>query len=101
MPNQRSRNQPAGPRPTTGPGTTSSGGATIRYPIPPLSAKAWAAVSTTSVRLNPDLIFDRFAPDWSGQATLKKDGLEAVLKPTFRTLWTEKITILDEFSEQA
>ncbi|BCX02772.1 MAG: hypothetical protein KatS3mg053_0710 [Candidatus Roseilinea sp.] len=27
---------------------------------------------------NPGLIFDRFAPDWSGQATLKKDGLEVV-----------------------
>ncbi len=80
MPDQRSRNQPAGPRPTTGPGTTASGGVTLRYPIPSLSARAWSAVSTTNVRLNPGLIFDRFAPDWSGQATLKKDGLEAVRK---------------------
>ncbi len=84
MPDQRSRNRPAGPRPTTGPGTTSSGGATIRYPIPSLSARAWAAVSTTNVRLNPGLIFDRFAPDWSVQATLKKNGLEAVRKAAER-----------------
>ncbi len=84
MPDQRSRNRPAGRRPTTGPDTTSSGGATIRYPIPSLSARAWAAVSTTNVRLNPGLIFDRFAPDWSGQATLKKDGLEAALRAAKR-----------------
>ena len=51
----------------------------IRYPIPRASAAAWQAIKTQrNIPLNPGLIFDRFAPDWSDKSTLKKDGLEAV-----------------------
>ena len=51
----------------------------LRYPIPNASARAFKAHYQNQLQ-NPGLIFDRFAPDWSGQATLKKDGLEAVRK---------------------
>ncbi len=52
---------------------------TVRYPIPRASAAAWQAIKAQrTIPLNPGLIFDRFAPDWSDKSTLKKDGLEAV-----------------------
>lgn len=51
----------------------------MRYPIPKASVDAWQAIKTQrDIPLNPGLIFDRFAPDWSDTSTLKKDGLEAV-----------------------
>lgn len=49
----------------------------MKYPIPKASAAAWERHKSKTPQ-NPGLIFDRFAPDWSGQSTLKKDGLEAV-----------------------
>ncbi|MCC7354486.1 MAG: type III-B CRISPR module RAMP protein Cmr6 [Anaerolineae bacterium] len=53
------------------------------YPILDASAKAWRA-HKDKPNQNPGLIFDRFAPDWSGDATLKKEGLEAVRKAAER-----------------
>jgi len=47
------------------------------YPIPSKSAKSFARRDTRKPQ-NPGLIFDRFAPDWSSEANLKKDGLEEV-----------------------
>jgi CRISPR-associated protein Cmr6 len=47
------------------------------YPIPKASADAWRKHSGQSLQ-NPGLVFDRFAPDWNGQPTLKKGGLAAV-----------------------
>jgi CRISPR-associated protein Cmr6 len=49
----------------------------MEYPIPRKSVEAWQKHSAKSPQ-NPGLIFDRFAPDWKEQSTLKKDGLEAV-----------------------
>ena len=49
----------------------------MQYPIPKNSAAAWRKYQTRSLQ-NPGLIFDRFAPDWSQDSTLKKGGLEAV-----------------------
>jgi CRISPR-associated protein Cmr6 len=51
----------------------------MRYPLPRASVQAFHARNQGQPQ-NPGLIFDRFAPDWSEQATLKKDGLEAVRK---------------------
>lgn len=55
----------------------------LRYPIPNASARAFNARNRNQPQ-NAGLIFDRFAPDWSDQATLKKDGLEAVCKAAKR-----------------
>lgn len=49
------------------------------YPIPKNSAAAWQSYQSKTPQ-NPGLIFERFAPDWSKDAKLKKDGLEAVQK---------------------
>ncbi|MCX7683499.1 MAG: type III-B CRISPR module RAMP protein Cmr6 [Anaerolineae bacterium] len=49
----------------------------MTYPIPKASAEAWRAYQSQSPQ-NPGLVFERFAPDWSAQATRKKEGLEAV-----------------------
>lgn len=49
----------------------------MEYPIPKKSAEAWRKHQGKPGQ-NPGLIFDRFAPQWEGQSTLKKDGLEAV-----------------------
>lgn len=49
----------------------------MNYPIPFDSAQAFAARDQNKPQ-NAGLIFDRFAPDWSAGATIKKDGLEAV-----------------------
>lgn len=56
----------------------------VRYPIPPRSAQAFRAHQQRQPQ-NPGLIFDRFAPDWSAQATLKKEGLETVREAAKRT----------------
>lgn len=73
---------------STGPPTgrrPSARGDGWRYPIPRASARAWQALkSQPDAQLNPGLIFDRFAPDWTDQATLKKDGLEEVRKAAER-----------------
>lgn len=51
----------------------------MNYPIPRAGAKAWEAHrAKDKAPQNPALIFDRFAPDWYGQPTLKKAGLEEV-----------------------
>jgi CRISPR-associated protein Cmr6 len=55
----------------------------MRYPIPRASAQAFARRDQNRPQ-NPGLIFDRFAPDWSRQSTLKKDGLEAVRRAAER-----------------
>lgn len=47
------------------------------YPIPFHSAHAFATRDTCKPQ-NPGLIFDRFAPDWGSDASLKKDGLEKI-----------------------
>ncbi len=44
-------------------------------PIPSKSAEAFHAYKGVT---NPGLVFDRFAPDWSGESTLKKEGLQRV-----------------------
>ncbi|MGH7964801.1 MAG: type III-B CRISPR module RAMP protein Cmr6 [Candidatus Binatia bacterium] len=49
----------------------------MEYPIPKKSADAWRKHQGKPGQ-NPGLIFDRFAPQWEGQATLKKEGLETV-----------------------
>ncbi|MBN2007620.1 MAG: type III-B CRISPR module RAMP protein Cmr6 [Anaerolineae bacterium] len=54
------------------------------YPIPKNSATAWQNYQSKTLQ-NPGLIFERFAPDWNGQATLKKEGLEAVRKAAEKT----------------
>ena len=46
-----------------------------KIPIPPSSAAAFRAYKGVT---NAGLIFDRFAPDWSSQSTLKKKGLQRV-----------------------
>ncbi|HXG20576.1 MAG TPA: type III-B CRISPR module RAMP protein Cmr6 [Methylomirabilota bacterium] len=48
----------------------------MEYPIPKKSAEAWRKHGSNSPQ-NPGLIFDRFAPDWSQESTLKRNGLEA------------------------
>ncbi len=53
------------------------------YPIPKNSAAAWTSYQSKTPQ-NPGLIFERFAPDWEGQATIKKDGLEVVRKAAER-----------------
>lgn len=53
----------------------------MEYPIPKTSAGAWSVYQGKTPQ-NPGLIFERFAPDWSTQASLKKEGLEAVRKAT-------------------
>lgn len=49
----------------------------MEYPIPKKSTEAWRKHQGKPGQ-NPGLIFDRFAPQWEGQATLKKEGVEAV-----------------------
>lgn len=49
----------------------------MEYPIPKKSAEAWQKHQGRPGQ-NPGLIFDRFAPDWHDEATLKKGGLVAV-----------------------
>jgi len=51
----------------------------MEYPIPGKSAEAWQKHWAKSPQ-NPGLIFNRFAPDWKERSTLKKDGLETVLR---------------------
>lgn len=48
-------------------------------PIPSAAAAAFGAHSGVT---NPGLIFDRFAPDWRSNATIKKQGLERVAGAT-------------------
>ncbi len=77
MPQQKPRSRKGG---SSRKNANRSQGATsdaIRYPIPEASAAAWEQHKNKTPQ-NPGLIFDRFAPDWSGQSTLKKDGLETV-----------------------
>ena len=45
-------------------------------PIPLESARAFRAYKGVT---NPGLVFDRFAPDWREESTLKKEGLQRVL----------------------
>jgi CRISPR-associated protein Cmr6 len=47
------------------------------HPVPRRSAQAYMAHRNNAPQ-NPSLIFDRFAPDWQGKPTLKRDGLKAV-----------------------
>ncbi len=47
------------------------------YPIPKTTVAA-LLVHRGKAPQNPGLLFDRLAPDWVRQATLKKDGLDAV-----------------------
>lgn len=47
------------------------------YPIPRATVAAIIAHRGKPPQ-NPGLLFDRLAPDWGRQATLKKDGLDAV-----------------------
>jgi CRISPR-associated protein Cmr6 len=47
------------------------------YPIPKATVAALIAQRGKPPQ-NPGLLFDRLAPDWGRQATLKKDGLDAV-----------------------
>ena len=47
-----------------------------KIPIPQLSASAFWMHEDKSPQ-NPGLIFDRFAPDWTEDPTLKRNGLEA------------------------
>jgi CRISPR-associated protein Cmr6 len=49
----------------------------MEYPIPKKSVEAWHKHQAKSGQ-NPGLVFDRFAPDWRRDSTLKKSGLEAV-----------------------
>jgi len=51
----------------------------IKIPIPSGSAKAFRDHQGIT---NPGLIFDRFAPDWGSNSTLKKQGLERVANAT-------------------
>lgn len=51
-----------------------------KYSIPRESAKAWQDYQRGQGKSNPGLIFDRFALDWSKDATLKKKALEQVSK---------------------
>lgn len=49
----------------------------MRYPIPYQSARAFTGPGVKGPQ-NAALVFDRFAPDWSEESELKKQGLEAV-----------------------
>ncbi len=75
MPAQRPSNKSSAYR--TGSRPLDASPSQLRYPIPNASALAFNARNQNRPQ-NPSLVFDRFAPDWSGQATLKKDGLEVV-----------------------
>jgi len=55
----------------------------MRYPIPASSARAFARRDQNKPQ-NPGLIFDRFAPDWRGESTLKKEALESVCQAAER-----------------
>jgi CRISPR-associated protein Cmr6 len=55
----------------------------MEYPIPKMTTEAWLKHQEKSGQ-NPGLIFDRFAPKWEGQPTLKKYGLEAVQRASER-----------------
>jgi CRISPR-associated protein Cmr6 len=79
MPQQRPQNRPPRRHADRTPDTQSE----VRYPLPAASAQAFARRDQNKPQ-NPDLIFDRFAPDWSHQSTLKKDGLEAVRRAAER-----------------
>jgi len=72
------KGKPSGQKPSGPPADAS-----MRYPIPRASAQAFAGRDQNRPQ-NPGLIFDRFAPDWSRQSTLKKDGLEAVRRAAER-----------------
>jgi CRISPR-associated protein Cmr6 len=75
------KGKPSGQKPSGPPADASGNG--MRYPIPRASAQAFAGRDQNRPQ-NPGLIFDRFAPDWSRQSTLKKDGLEAVRRAAER-----------------
>ncbi|MGE0826750.1 MAG: type III-B CRISPR module RAMP protein Cmr6 [Candidatus Binatia bacterium] len=62
----------------------------MEYPIPRKSADAWRKHQGKSNQ-NPGLIFDRFAPLWEGQATLKKEGLDAVRRASERGKVDERL----------
>jgi CRISPR-associated protein Cmr6 len=79
MPQQRPQNRP----PRRHADRASDAQSEVRYPIPAASAQAFAGRDQNRPQ-NPGLIFDRFAPDWSRQSTLKKDGLEAVRRAAER-----------------
>jgi len=79
MPQQRPQNRP----PRRHADRASDAQSEVRYPIPAASAQAFARRDQNKPQ-NPGLIFDRFAPDWSRQSTLKKDGLEAVRRAAER-----------------
>ena len=79
MPQQRPQNRSTQRPPDRAPDAQSE----VRYPIPAASAQAFAGRDQNKPQ-NPGLIFDRFAPDWSRQSTLKKDGLEAVRRAAER-----------------
>jgi len=77
MPAQKFKGKLPRQRPPSWPANTSQDD--MCYPIPKASAMAWGKYQGKTPQ-NPALIFQRFAPDWSVQATLKKSGLEAVRK---------------------
>jgi len=81
MPTQKASPKPSGSKPGSQPSGPSQN--QLRYPIPGASAQAFNARNQNQPQ-NAGLIFDRFAPDWSGQATLKKDGLEMVRRAAER-----------------
>lgn len=72
---QRPANRSSGRR--AGSRSPSASPTGLRYPIPASSVRAFNTRNQNQPQ-NPGLIFERFAPDWSDRATLKKDGLEAV-----------------------
>ncbi|MBC7233574.1 MAG: type III-B CRISPR module RAMP protein Cmr6 [Chloroflexi bacterium] len=77
----KAKGKPSGQRSSSLPADTSRDG--MRYPVPKASAQALAGRDQNKPQ-NPGLIFDRFAPDWSRQPTLKKEGLEAVRRAAVR-----------------
>lgn len=50
----------------------------LTYPIPKDSSDAFKSHKSQKPQ-NPGLIFDRYAPDWSSDPTIKKTGLEQVI----------------------
>lgn len=55
----------------------------LRYPLPAQSVRAWGAYQEKRPQ-NPGLIFDRYAPDWRSQPTLKADGLKEICRAATR-----------------
>lgn len=53
----------------------------LTYPIPKNSSDVFKVHKSQKYQ-NPGLVFDRFAPDWSDEATIKKTGLGQVIEST-------------------